>query len=83
MVVKKENLKKHKLYLKELVLILCKKGSDIWVLLLELGPSLRTFTKQIEVLSAFAVSQPHASYMHAILMGYPASGPFSAGQFPV
>ena len=38
------------------------------------------WTKEIEVLSAFAVSQPHAPYT-VILMGYPASGLFSAVRF--
>ena len=38
------------------------------------------WTTEIEVLSAFAVSQPHAPYA-TILMGYPASGLFSAVRF--
>ena len=38
------------------------------------------WTKEIEVLPTQLVNLMHP--MHAILMDYPASGPFSAGHFP-
>ena len=70
MIVKKEKFEKHKMYLMVLVLMSHKKGSDIWERLFGTKAFTENFvaekvlewTEEIEVLSTFAVSQPHASY---------------------